>query len=175
MDIILFNGEGHKVDLVNSIPRSIQKENIVLLQGGDDKVNRLALSCKFVDILLDPHMNRRKDFMHHRDSGLNQVLCKLAKERDIAIGFSFSAILKSKNLPEDLGRIIQNIKLCRKYKLRMLVASFAKNQNEQRNIQDIQSFFKVLGMTGKELQGDFVKERLEFKRKFITKGVRLAN
>jgi hypothetical protein len=30
-------------------------------------------------------------------------------------------------------------------------------------------------MTGKEFQGDFVKERLEFKKKFITKGVRLAN
>tara|TARA_Y100000310_G_C20601434_1_gene773260 strand:+ start:528 stop:1052 length:525 start_codon:yes stop_codon:yes gene_type:complete len=174
MDIILFNGEGHKVDLAKSIPRSIQKENIVIVQGGENKINRSALSNKFVDILLDPHMNRRKDFMHHRDSGLNQVLCKLAKERNIAIGFSFSAILKSKNLPEDLGRIIQNIKLCRKYKVKMVIASFAKNKNEQRNIKDIQSFFKVLGMTGKELQCDFVKERLGFKKKFITKGVRLA-
>ena len=173
MDITLLEGFGYKGEILKKIPKLPSKE-LVIVQGGDDTINRLALSSRYVDVLLDPHLGQRKDFMHQRNSGLNHVLCTLAKEHNVAVGFSFSSILHSLQKAKDLGRIIQNIHLCRKYKISMVIGSFAKDAWELRNEKDLQAFFKVLGMTGKEVQMGFVQKRLEYKRRFVQKGVMLA-
>lgn len=173
MDITLIEGYGYKAELLKKVPKKAFPE-IILVQGGDDTFNRLTVTSKYVDILLDPHLGMRKDFMHQRNSGLNHILCALAKEHNVAIGFSFSAILESKQRAKDFGRIMQNIRLCRKYKIPMVIGSFAKNVWQVRNEKDLQAFFKVLGMTGKEVQMDFVEKRLDYKRRFVQKGVMLA-
>ncbi|MDP3918455.1 MAG: RNase P subunit p30 family protein [Nanoarchaeota archaeon] len=174
MDLILFNGEGYQAEIIEKIPFKLNKDKIIIIQAKDDKLNREVLSSKYVDILLDPHINRRKDYLHHRDSGLNQVLCKLAKENNIAVGFSLSSILKSKDRAKLIGRMMQNIKLCRKYKVPMVIGSFAKNNSQTRNFKDIQSLFKILGMTGKEVISNFIEYKLDYKKRFITKGVMTA-
>ncbi|MFH1972001.1 MAG: RNase P subunit p30 family protein [archaeon] len=165
MDINLFEND---VELVNN-PIS-RKEKLIIIQGGEDRINRLAVSNKNIDILLDPQLGTKQDFLHNRNSGLNQVLCKLAKKNKVAIGFSFNNILKNSS-SKILGRIIQNIKLCRKYKLTIVVGNFSKS--ETRNINDIHSFYKTLGMTGKELQdgSNYKEHKLDYKRRYITKGV----
>ncbi len=174
MDIIEFEGKGYKVDVRKAVPNHFIRDNLVVVQGGDDKVNRRAVSSKNVDILLDPHLGKRYDKMHQRDSGLNQVLCKLAKEKGVAIGFSFRSILNAKSRAKLMGRMIQNIKLCRKYKVRMVIGSFAKTESETRNVKDVQAFFRVLGMTGAEVKIDFVAKRLDWKKRYIRKGVMKA-
>ena len=174
MDILQCEGIGYKADVLQKIPKQSSKD-LVVVQGGDDTLNRLALSCKHVDILLDPHLGNRKDFMHQRNSGLNHVLCALAKENTVAIGFSFSAILRSPQREKLLGRMMQNILLCRKYKIPMVIGSFAKNHWEIRNEKDLQAFFMVLGMTGKEVQMNFVQKRLDYKKRFVQKGVMLVH
>ncbi len=174
MDIIQFEGKGHKVEVLYKIPKKEEK-HLVVVQGGNDTFNRQVLSCKYVDILLDPHIGQRKDFMHQRNSGLNHILCALAKKHNVAIGFSFSAILHSEKRYALLGRIMQNIRLCRKYKVPMVIGSFAKNEWDQRNEKDLQAFFKVLGLRGIEVQMNFAEKRLEEKRRFVQNGVMLAH
>lgn len=89
---------------------------------------------------------RRKDFIHHRASGLNHVLCNLAKKNNISIGFSLSDIRKAKNRRHILiGRTIQNLYLCKKYKLKTVVGSFARQPYEMVAASDLKSLFKVLG------------------------------
>ncbi len=171
----LIEGFGYKAEILHKIPKQIRKESIIVIQGGDDTLNRLAVSSKYVDILLDPHLGNRKDFMHQRNSGLNHVLCALAKENNVAIGFSFSCILHAQQRAKSLGRMMQNILLCRKYKIHMVIGSFAENEWDVRNEKDLQAFFKVLGMTGKEVQMDFVEKRLDYKRRFVQKGIMLAH
>jgi len=85
--------------------------------------------------------------MHQRDSGLNHVLCKLANKNKIAIGINFSDLLKEKHLSKRIGRIMQNIKLCRKFKVNLVLASFAKDKHEQRNPKDLEIFAQTIGMT----------------------------
>lgn len=174
MDLILFEGKGFRIEVFKKVIDRPIKDKIIVVQGGDDSINRQAVSSKNVDILLDPHLGYRKDSFHQRDSGLNQVLCELAKQNNVAIGFSFSSVLNSTRRSELIGRMMQNILLCRKYKLKMVVGSFAKDENSTRNIIDIQAFFRALGMTGKEVQMNFVSERLDWKRRYVTKGVMLA-
>lgn len=144
-----------------------------IVQGGDDGVNRKSVSRRGADILLDPHFGNRKDFMHQRNSGLNHILCRLAKENSVAIGFSFSRILNSKNY-RDLGRIKQNIKLCRKYKVKVVVGNFAVKKGDFRKLDDVYSMFKILGMTGEELKTSrgFVEWRRDYKKRYVSKGIR---
>ncbi|MFH1376722.1 MAG: RNase P subunit p30 family protein [Candidatus Woesearchaeota archaeon] len=133
-----------------SIPKLrniIQKaESPVIIQGGDEKINRLALENKKVDILLSPEKNNKKDSLFFRNSGLNQVLCKLAKKNDISIGFNFSDLLntESKERTKILGRMFQNARLCKKYKVNMVFTTLAKNKYELRSKAILDSFKRVI-------------------------------
>ncbi len=140
-----------KVNIISSSPsklrQDIQKcDGLVVIQGGDEKINRLAVENRKVDILLSPEKNNKKDFMFFRNSGLNQVLCKLAKKNNVAIGFNFLDVLNSEGRERSkiLGRMAQNVRLCRKYKVKMVFSSFAKNKFELRNETILVSFAKIL-------------------------------
>ena len=116
-----------------------------VIYGGNDNVNRKAVENKTVDILMSPEKSRSKDFMKSRNSGLNQVLCKLAAKNDVAIGFDFNYLLNAKESqrPNILGRMKLNVILCNKYKIKMYVCNSTK---EERGNSDLESFGRVLGM-----------------------------
>ena len=70
-------------------------ESLVVIKGGDEKINRLAVENKKIDILLSPEDNNKKDSLFFRNSGLNHVLCRLANKNNVAIVFDFSFLLNS--------------------------------------------------------------------------------
>lgn len=154
INIVCFDGE--KFNLGFSKVYSCKDFN--LAYGKEN--NRKLLENKKLDILVSPEKTRKKDFIHHRNSGLNHVLCKLAKKNNIAIGISFNDILKSKERDKLIGRIMQNIRLCRKYKVKMVLASFATNKFEMRDAHDLMSFGICLGMNPGE-----AKKALNFNKK----------
>lgn len=153
-DLILYDGKnGLGFDSTISVKIAELKKlsnNINIVEGKDIEFNRKALENKNVDILLNPEKATYKDSLHHRNSGLDQVLCTLANKNGIAIGFSFNEILNARSRYKTLGRMMQNVRLCRKYKVKMVFATFAKNKWELRSKSDMESFARVLGMTGKE-------------------------
>ncbi len=128
----------------------VNAKKFTIVEGISEEKNRKAVENKQVDILLAPERVGKKDRLNQRDSGLNDVLCKFARDNDIAIGFSFSDVLNSKYRAILLGRMMQNVRLCRKYKVRMVLGSFAKNVWEMRAPNDLSAFGQVLGMTSKE-------------------------
>lgn len=93
-----------------------------------------------------------KDHTHYRRSGLNQVLCKLATQKNVAIGFSLHTMLTSEGRKRAMimGRIMQNIIFLRKYKTNVKIASFATNPYEMRAPSDVSSLFVSLGMRPEE-------------------------
>lgn len=107
--------------------------------------NRHVIESKKTQAIFNLENQKREDFIHHRAAGLNQVLCKLAKEKNIIIGFSFRSILNSKERYKVIGRMVQNIKLCKKYKTDMVFASYAKKPYEMRGSKDIRILFFLLG------------------------------
>jgi RNase P/RNase MRP subunit p30 len=96
------------------------------------------------DIIFGLENSPRNDFMHQRASGLNHTTCKLARDKNITIGFSLNQILISKNISVILGRISQNIKICKKYNVKTVFASFAKDPFMMRDPKDLAIFFKFL-------------------------------
>lgn len=109
---------------------------------------------------------QKKDFMHQRGSGFNHIMAKFANSNNIAVGFSFSTILNAQpiNRSKIIGRIKQNIKLCRKHKVKTVIASFTNNPLEMRAPKDLMAFFTVLGMHPREAK-DSLKQ--VFKKKLI--------
>lgn len=99
------------------------------------------------NLIFDLEQTTKKDPLHFRASGLNQVLCKSAQKNNVMIGFSFSSTLNSTRIQRAilLGRIAQNIALCKKYKVKTLFASFAKKPFEMRSLKDLTSLATILG------------------------------
>lgn len=101
--------------------------------------SRQAFENKNIDFIFNMELDYYKDSTHHRNSGLNQVLCKLAKENEITLCINFNNLLNAKNKPLILGRILQNIRFMKKYKNKFLIASFASSPFEMRNPKDIEA------------------------------------
>lgn len=170
-DLILYeNSKDYQISYTD-IKKVQKKDSLVVVQGGEN--NRTIVENKHVDILVDAENISQGDHLHFRKSGLDQVICPLMKKNNIALAFSFSSVLNSKRRSQLLGRMIQNVKLCRKYKVKMILASFAKDKWEQRAEPELHAFGKVIGMTDVEVKEatSFVPKILEKKKKTIAKGI----
>ncbi|MFH2028325.1 MAG: RNase P subunit p30 family protein [Nanoarchaeota archaeon] len=127
-----------------SLPKYIKKaqrstKNILVKSSKD---NRFVIETNKDLIIFNMEDTGSREFIHHRSSGLNQILCKFANENNVSIAFNFNLILKSDpgSRAKILGRIKQNIKLCRKYKVKTFIASFATDPYEMRDYRDLESF-----------------------------------
>lgn len=98
------------------------------------------------DVLFDLELNPRKDTMHYRISGLNQVLCKIATKKKKIIGINLRKIIDSEDKPRIIGRIMQNVMLCKKYKTKMIVFSGASKALQIKGFHDLISLMVVLGL-----------------------------
>ena len=104
------------------------------------------------NMLFGLEFGAKKDFLHHRASGLNHVLATIAAKKNVAIGFDFSYILKARPWQRSvyLGRMMQNIRFARKFRFKTVIASFAGNPWHMRPEHDLVSFFTTLGMAASE-------------------------
>ena len=137
-------------DNLDEARKAIEKlygRGIVIVRGGNDSFNRKILENKKADILLSPERGGRKDRLKQGDSGLNHVLCRIARQNNIAIGIDFKEMLDKKEdegkkqLAEHLRRIMQNIRLCKKAKTNMILMS-----KSGRDDYDLRAFLSTLGM-----------------------------
>jgi len=107
----------------------------------------------------DLEIKEKKDHLHYRKSGVDQVLAKLARDKKKVIFFNLNLLKEKQKIPADviLGRMQFNIKLCRKYDVDMKAGFVAKSTFEIKNPQDVKSFLKSIGMSDLE-----AKKALEF-------------
>jgi len=71
---------------LNEVKKDIFKlksegEMVIVRAQGDD-FNRKIVENPDVDILLGLEIHDRKDYLKQRDSGLNEILCRLAKKNN---------------------------------------------------------------------------------------------
>ena len=106
-----------------------------------DENARTAFESREIDIVFGLEAKAGRDFIRQRNSGLNHVLCEIANKKNKIYGFNFWDILMSKNRPPIIGRMMQNMMLCRKYKVNTMIFSGAREPIEMRNERDLKSFF----------------------------------
>lgn len=114
----------------------------IIVNAQDDAFNRKIIEIKEVDIITNLEQHERKDYMKQRDSGLNEILAKLAKQNNIKIGIHLQKLksLTPQKKAIILGRIKQNIILCKRTKTQIIILD-----KEKFTKQDIMSFMQVLG------------------------------
>jgi len=127
-------------DLMKLIERR-RRFDLLLVHGGDLKLNRLAVENPEVDILAHPEMNRN-------DSGLNHVLMKMAKKHNVAIEINFKQILTTskKSRGRVLSNMQNNVKLAKKFKVPITITSGAYSHWEIIDPQVLSSFGTLLGL-----------------------------
>lgn len=119
-------------------------KEIIFFSSNDD-LNRKILEKEKINVLLLSQLER-KDKSKQRNSGLNQVLTKLAKKNKIQIGIFWDEIINSssKNKAEILARVKQNVKLCAKEKIQMKFIFLDKRY--ERNSYDLKALGLIMGM-----------------------------
>ncbi len=121
--------------------------DLIICRAQDD--NRVVLENRAVDMVFGLENHSHKDFLHHRNSGLNQVLAVIAGQNRKVIAMDFNSVLNSEpaQCARILGRMMQNAMLCRKYKADIAVASFATEPYEMRGQKELEAFARILGIT----------------------------
>lgn len=110
--------------------------------------DRNLIESRKADVIFEFEQDTKKDSMHFRSSGMNHIIAKLMKEKNVSYGLSFSQLLNKTREEQArlIGRIMQNIRLCRKYKVNVVLGSFARKPYEMRDYKDLQAFARVLGI-----------------------------
>nr|MCK4929665.1 hypothetical protein [Nanoarchaeota archaeon] len=100
---------------------------------------------KNVKYLINAESSLGKNFLYQKRAGLDDVMCRLAKKNNKVIVFNTK--LLSQNLSQKdnvLARMMQNAKLCRKHKVKTLIATLASKPLEMRAPKDLQGFARYL-------------------------------
>jgi len=148
-DIVLFDGQSFKIGF-DLIVNMNARGNVRIAEGNEDTMRQLVES-KRADILV---ITERipKDSLHFRRTAIDSVICELARKKGIVLAFSFSSILNARDRALVMGRMMQSIRLCRKHKVKMAFASFARDKWEMRAPEELKAFARVLGMTPSEAE-----------------------
>ncbi len=128
------------------------KNKIIAVVGGDNVFNRRAVETLKIDYLVSPERGLKKDSLKQRDSGLNHVVAKEVAKRGVVIVIDFGEVsrLVGKAKALRLERIIQNIKVCRKAKCLIKIASFAETKKNVVDEKGLSSFGISLGMSSEQ-------------------------
>lgn len=132
-------------DLKKQVQKFRKKADVILVHGGDLKINRAATEDPRVDILSHPYRSRF-------DSGINHVLAVKAAENSVAIEINLKYFLLTR--PNQQYRVLnqfrQIMKLHRKYEVPVIITSDTSSFYGLRNPRDIMALAACFGMTTDE-------------------------
>jgi len=142
---------GFIVDLKN-LNRAAQSQKLTAAKSSEKDV--AFIESKKINMIYGFEEINRKDYLHQRASGLNQVVCRAAKKNNVAVGFSYGNLLsKDRSINSMIiGRMMQNITLCQKYKNKTIIGCFSSNPLHLRNPNDIESIFALFGMNNQKIK-----------------------
>jgi RNase P/RNase MRP subunit p30 len=97
---------------------------------------------KRVTYIINFESGRRDDFIHHRNSGLNQVFVDQSMRTDKTLLVNANQLLSERSSVV-LGRMMQNNAMFKKYKPRVIVVSGAREPLEMRALRDLANLLTI--------------------------------
>ncbi|MEE8168262.1 MAG: RNase P subunit p30 family protein [Candidatus Hydrothermarchaeales archaeon] len=135
---------GNKGSFKDSI-KALRGFDYLVVRGGSDMANRLAVSDSRIDILAHPELGRR-------DSGLDSFIARKAKENSVAVEVNLGALITSKR--GQRVRLLKNIKknlmLSRKYGFELIACTGAKSRYDLREADCVFELLKLVGAEEEE-------------------------
>jgi len=116
-----------------------ESDHILIVEGGEEDINRAAVETEGLDILLHP-------------LEFNNVLAKAASDNSVSIGFNLGLLirLRGEARVRELKTMRINLKHARKYKLQLILTSDAHSIYDLRAPREMVAISSFFGMTEKE-------------------------
>ncbi|NYT00252.1 MAG: hypothetical protein GKB99_00795 [Methanocellales archaeon] len=163
------------VDKISDLKKNIRdyrsKVDVLLVHGGDPKINRAAVENSSVDILAHPSRY------------INQVLAKSAAENEVAIEFNLDELIYSRDVSRvrALSAFQTNLKLARKFGVLMVLTSGARSKYDLRAPREMIALAGLFGMSENEAiealsktpWNIILRNRKKMKQGYIMEGVEL--
>jgi ribonuclease P/MRP protein subunit RPP1 len=138
---ILLGFEARTIKELDMLRQRRKKFDVLLVRGGDLRLNRKACETPEVDILTHPEYGRM-------DSGLNHVMIKLAAKNNVAIEINFRQVVLSSK--KTRSKIIENMKnnasLAKKLHANIIICSGALSHWDLNDPLCMISFATLLGL-----------------------------
>lgn len=131
--------------------RAKKEKKLIAVLGKDDEFNRRIIETCRIDLLVLNNRNK-KDTLKQRDSGLNHVVAKEAKKRNISLIINISELnLENKRERATiLARMMQNIVVCRKTKTDIKIVTLAETEKEIKDEYQLKSFLFSIGASSEQ-------------------------
>ncbi|MEE9474091.1 MAG: RNase P subunit p30 family protein [Candidatus Hydrothermarchaeaceae archaeon] len=140
----------NKNELKNRLANS-KDFDYVIVHGGDEHINRLAVSDKRVDILAHPERGRR-------DSGVDPFIARQAKKNNVSIEVNLRNLIftRGNHRVNALKNVKRHLMLSRKYGSGIIVTSGARSRLELRSGEGVSQLLKLLGFNETEREAAMV-------------------
>ncbi|MBI5681297.1 MAG: ribonuclease P [Methanobacterium sp.] len=160
-------------DLKNKIQKYREVTDVIIVNGGDLKINRAACEDPRVDMLSNPYKGRK-------DSGINHIIAKKASENEVAVELSINSLIKTRSSirTKILSQFRDILKLHHKFGFPIIITSNAQSIYDLRTPKDIIALAYHFGMTSKEAEDSLSKnplhiiERSRIRKNIIVKGAK---
>lgn len=121
------------------------KWDYLVVPGGGDIINRLAVGDDRVDMLLHPDLGRK-------DSGVDSFIAREACENEVAIGVNLGGLIAARGSYRiNLCRNIQrNLELSRKYGFDLIATTGARSRYDLRSGESVYGLLLWLGFGEEE-------------------------
>jgi len=124
--------------------KKYDKPVLIIGSATDEKLLRRILENKKIHGFTNIEHEFGKDHTHYRKSNMNQVLSKIAHDKNKTYYVNFGKVLHSKKRSKLIGRMLQNIKFMNKYGVNISIGSFARDEKGVRLYDNMESFAKAL-------------------------------
>jgi len=161
-------------DMKRKVHEYRAKVDILMVDGGNIKINRAACEDPRVDILANPYKSRR-------DSGINHIIARKAAENKVALEINLNHILKSRSVfrAKLMTNLREIIKLKHKFSFPVVTTSNANSIYDLRTPEDIITLLIYFGMSLQEAKDSLsiypleILEKNKIRKNIIIKGVRV--
>jgi ribonuclease P/MRP protein subunit RPP1 len=161
-------------DLKRKIQKFRKKTDVLLVHGGDLKINRAAVEDPRVDVLAHPYQGRR-------DSGFNHVLARKAAENNVAVEINLGYFLRNRNHRRQkiLAQFRELVKLKSKFDFSLVITSGARSLYDLRSPRDLMALSNCFGMdretslSALSTVPEAITENNQLRHQLISSGVRI--
>ncbi len=150
-DLSITAGENKK-DLLKNLQWAHQKKKITLVLPKTEETLRFLLEKTPVDLVLGAEKIHPHDSLYYPRGGVDQIICKIAKEKNKTLAFSFSELLNASasERPKLLRRMKFTLSICQKYQVKVFFSNFSAQKEDMRSALDLFVFWKLLGGVNRE-------------------------
>ena len=138
--------EPRNTDELRRLVKKYGKADFITLKTNVYEVKRAAVDKALVDVITSNEAGTVRSKRNYLFAGVDQVIAKACADNHVSVNVRFRDFLKASDKGLVLGRMRQNVKLCLKYGVPMIVSSGARKKSEAVPADNLISFAQFLGM-----------------------------